>query len=102
MACRMDAGGWSAGVAYRGGFLPGLARVDGLDRPRSSGAEYPGELGHAVPSGATDLGPSQHGDARAGDLRRAHRVVRVDSGAEQIRLTRDYFDRQRGEGCLAA
>jgi len=30
------------------------------------------------------------------------RVVRVDRGTEQIRLTRDYFDRQRGEGCLAA
>ena len=30
------------------------------------------------------------------------RVVRVDSGSEQIRLTREYFDRQRGEGCLAA
>jgi len=30
------------------------------------------------------------------------RVVRVDSAAEQIRLTQDYFSRQAGEGDLAA
>ena len=30
------------------------------------------------------------------------RVVRVESAAEQIRLTREFFSRQAGDGLLAA